>query len=250
MDSASIPLNRLYHDLAYLWPLVSPPEEYAEEAKIWKLILKEKLGQGRHKILELGVGGGCNLSHLTDDFEAAAVDISENMLAHSMLLNPHVEHILADMRTVRLARTFAAVLIHDAVNSMLTQDDLAAAFATAAAHLEPGGVLITMPEHYRETFISPQVEYATHARGNTRLTYVQYAHDPDPEDTCIENILIYFIQEKDELRIEHDRHLTGLFPRGTWLRLIESAGFDCEPLPCRISGRQYEMLVGTLRRPA
>lgn len=112
----------MYDDLAYLWPLVSAPEGYAREASYWHKALREKLGAGRHSILELGVGGGNNLSHLTRDFQATAVDLSEKMLAHSKKLNPNVEHHVGDMRTVRLGGTFKAVIIHDAISYMLPKE--------------------------------------------------------------------------------------------------------------------------------
>ena len=117
-------LNRMYDDFAHLWFLITPPEDYAEEAQHWRDALREKLGPGRHEILELGVGGGNNLSHLTNDFQATAVDLSEKMLQNSMKLNPGVEHHVGDMRNIRLEKTFKAVLIHDAIGYMLTEDDL------------------------------------------------------------------------------------------------------------------------------
>ena len=115
----------LYNELAYLWPAISPPEDYTEEAVHWRKAIRAKLGEGRHRLLELGVGGGHNLSHLTAEFDAAAVDISPKMLELSQHLNPTVEHHLGDMRTFRLpGQVFDAVLIHDAISYMLTEDDL------------------------------------------------------------------------------------------------------------------------------
>ena len=142
--------NRMYDEFAYLWPMVSPPEEYAEEAGHWRQALRDKLGAGQHEILELGVGGGHLLSHLTAEFHATAVDISEKMLANSTRLNPQVKHYVGDMRSVRLNKKFKAVLIHDAIAYMLTESDLRATFATARSHLEPGGVFITCPDDYRK----------------------------------------------------------------------------------------------------
>jgi cyclopropane fatty-acyl-phospholipid synthase-like methyltransferase len=80
MEPAQIQQNRLYGDLAYLWPLISPVEEYAAEARCWRNVLRGRLGPGRHRVLELGVGGGHHLWHLTADFEATAVDLSEAMM--------------------------------------------------------------------------------------------------------------------------------------------------------------------------
>ena len=105
MDIDDIPCNRLYNDLAYLWPLLSPPADYAEEATHWRYVLHRELGPGKHEILELGVGGGHNLSHLTADFKATAVDISENMLALSRKLNPDVTHLTGDMRSFRMQKS-------------------------------------------------------------------------------------------------------------------------------------------------
>jgi len=250
MRPEEISPNRLYHDLAELLPLVSPPKDYAEEARLWRNLLREKLGPGRHSVLELGVGGGFNLSHLTGEFEATAVDLSAEMLALCRQLNPGVGLHLGDMRTVRLGRTFAAVLIHDAISYMQTEDDLRATFATAAAHLESGGVFITSPDFFRETFYSPRVEHFTHSDGETELTYLEYAHDPDPADTTIELIMFYLIRRRGELRIEQDRHTFGLFPRATWKRLLEEAGFRVEDRQYHLGPDRcpYVLLVGTLAR--
>ena len=249
MKPESIPLNRMYGDLAHLWLLVTPPEDYVKEAEYWRAALRSKLGPGRHEILELGVGGGNNLSHLTRDFEATAVDLSEAMLEHSRRLNPGVEHHVGDMRSIRLHRKFDAVIIHDAISYMQTEDDLKAAFATAAAHLDPGGLFITAPDWFSETFSGPLVNHSVRSDGERELTYIEYDYDPDPSDTTMESIMFYLIRENGELRIEQDRHVFGLFPRETWRRLIDQAGLEVEILPVDLTDdpRQNEMLVGTLR---
>ena len=248
MDSEDIRPNRLYDDLAYLWPVLSPPEEYAEEAGHWRTTLHELLGQGRHVVLDLGAGGGHNISHLTADFDVTAVDVSEGMLAHSLRLNPSVKHHLGDMRHVRLGEKFAAVLIHDAISYMLTEDDLRLAIQTAAAHLNPGGVLIMAPDHYRDTFQGPYVDHRTHSGEGIQLTYCDYTYDPDPADTTIETVYTYFIQRGSRLQIEHDRHVTGLFPKSTWARLMAEVGFTFEERTYHLieDDLDYTLLTGTL----
>jgi SAM-dependent methyltransferase len=249
MNTQDIPLNRLYDELSYLWPLMSPPGEYAEEAGYWLELLREQAGPGRHEILELGVGGGHNLSHLTAHFDATAVDISAKMLAHSRRLNPSVVHHVGDMRKVRLGRRFKAVLIHDAINHMLSENDLLATFRTAAAHLEPSGVLIVTPDFFTETFFSPCIECRTRINEEMQLTCFEYAHDPNPQDTTIETVFTHLIREKESLRIEHDRMVTGLFPKETWVRLISEIGFAFEErsYPLRSINRPYLMLIGRLQ---
>ena len=222
--------NRLYTDLAHLWPLMSPPEDYADEGACLLGELRKRLGPGRARILELGTGGGHLLHHIAGGFEATAVDLSDAMLAHSQRLNPEVAHHIGDMRTVRLGETFDAVLIHDAIDYMTTEDDLRAAFATARAHLRTGGLLIVIPDDYSETFTPPRVWHQTQRVAGDELTFVEYSWDPDPNDTETETVYVFFIQENGELRVEVDRHTTGLFSIGTWERLLSEAGFEPERL--------------------
>ena len=222
--------NRLYNDLSYLWPLISPPEEYAEEAGHWRQALWDRLGPGAHRILELGVGGGHNLSHLTSDFQATAVDISPQMLALSMKLNPGVQHYLGDMRTVRLGRTFDAVLIHDAISYMVTENDLRATFATAKIHLRPGGAFLVAPDWVREVFKGATVLNWIRKRGNVEVTIQEHLREPDSAGTRLESIFTYTILENGNRRVERDTHITGIFSLSTWTGLMDEAGFEVETL--------------------
>ena len=242
--------DRLYGDLAWLWPVMSPPEEYAEEAVYWLRQLRSRLPAGKRRVLELGTGGGHFLHQLVPEYDAVAVDLSEAMLAHSRRLNPGVAHHVGDMRTVRLGATFDAVLIHDAISYMLSEDDLRAAFATAHAHLEPGGLLIVAPDHYADTFTSPYVGDETKSDGETTLTCVEYSVVLDPQDTTVETAYVYCIVRDGELRVEVDRHTTGLFTLATWERLLSEAGFDVERVeyPVGEGGEPPMYLwVGTVR---
>ncbi|MDO8836863.1 MAG: class I SAM-dependent methyltransferase [Vicinamibacterales bacterium] len=241
--------ERLYTDLAAIVRLLSPPAEYAEEAAFWRCVLRARLGEGRHHLLELGVGGGHNLSHLTAEFDATAVDLSAAMLEQCRGLNPGVELFVGDMRNVRLGRTFDAVLIHDAVSYMTTEADLRAAFETAGAHLRPGGVFITSPDFTTETFQSPSVHTATHGDGTVDVTYFEFAWDPDPADTTVEVLMTYVIREGRRARLEHDRHVIGLFPNATWLRLCGEAGFEVDEQTFALGpeAKAYRLLVGTRR---
>jgi SAM-dependent methyltransferase len=242
----------MYGDLAHLWPLVSPPEDYAGEARHWREALRAHLGPGRHSILELGVGGGNNLSHLTAEFDAAAVDLSEGMLAHSRRRNPSVDHHVGDMRTVRLGRTFDAVIAHDAISYLRTEDDLRATFATAAAHLRPGGLFVCAPDWFQETFRSPSVD--VHGpRGDAasdagELTFVEFVHDPNPADTTIEVVYVFFRRRGGRVDVEEDRHTLGLFPLATWLALLGESGFRAgtRPYPVHEDGHEAWLLTGVL----
>lgn len=227
---------RLYNELAYLWPIISPPGEYAGEADCWREVLQDKLGPGRHHILELGAGGGHNLSYLTQDFQATAVDISPEMLSLSRKLNPEVQHHLGDMRTVRLELSFDGVFIHDAISYMLTESDLSATFETAKMHLRPGGVLLLVPDWVQEVFPGTADFNWVREVDGVRVSIQEHLHDPDSSDTQIESRYCYTIRDNGGVRVEHDTHTTGLFPITTWERLLEESGFQVETL--RVPGNE------------
>ena len=227
---------RLYDDLAHLWPIISPPEEYIPDAFLWRNVILERLGPARFsdgrrpRLLELGCGGGHLLSHLTPHFDAEAVDLSPRMLELSRSLNPTTVHHLGDMRTIRLDRRFDVVAIYDAVNYMLDEADLRAAIATAVHHLNPGGLLLLAPDCLRDSFRGPRViDWTRHDRQRD-VTFIEYTADPNPADTTIESVFLFIINRDGKITVEQDRHTSGLFPKSTWLTLLEAAGFDAEYL--------------------
>ncbi len=114
-------------------------------------------------LLELGSGGGNNASHLKRRFTCTLTDISPEMLALSRTLNPECEHIEGDMRTLRLDRTFDAVLVHDAIAYITTEDDLRATLETVAVHLRRGGAALLVPDTTRELFVPGPVTAVTTA---------------------------------------------------------------------------------------
>ncbi len=239
--------NRLYHDLAWLWPFVSRPEEYASEAAYWRGVVQQKLGPGRHTLLELGAGGGHLLAHLAPDYDVTASDLSPAMLRQARTLIPGLRCVVGDMRTLRLERAFDAVIIHDAILYMTRAADLRAAFATAAAQLRPGGVLLTSVEQYREIFRDNVVEHATRSDGATTVTYVEYRCQPDAAAAAVESRMVYFVRRGAGIEVYQDRHVTGLFPFQTWVDAMAAAGFDVEQYPyvTHQDGREIPMLVGT-----
>ena len=114
---------RIYGDLAPWFHLLTAPEDYAAEAERYRASILAAVPDAR-TLLELGSGGGNNASHLSAHFTCTLSDLSPQMLTLSRELNPECEHVLGDMRTLRLGRTFDAVFVHDAVAYMTTEDDL------------------------------------------------------------------------------------------------------------------------------
>ena len=219
-------LPRLYTDLAEWWHLLSIPEDYDEEAADIRQRLEDHVDGGIQTLLELGSGGGNNASFLKEHYMLTLVDRSSGMLAASKRLNPQVEHIQGDMRTVRLGRVFDAVLIHDAIMYMTTREDLRMALETAYEHLRPGGAAIFLPDFVKETF-HPGTEHGGHDGEDGRgIRYLSWTWDPDSEDEIFVSDFAYLMHQADgTLESTFDRHSQGLFRRQVWLDLLTEVGF-------------------------
>ena len=52
-------------------------------------------------------------------------------------------------------------------------------------------------------------------------------HDPDPGDTVVDIDFCLMIREPgQDVRVEHDKHVEGLFDRATWRNLMLEAGLQ------------------------
>lgn len=218
---------KIYTELAEWWQLFSPAEEYADEAASFSRMLREHCAPPCRTLVEFGSGAGSNALHLKQHFTLTLVDLSSKMLAVSRRLNPECEHIVGDMRDIRLGRRFDAVFIHDAIMYMTTKDDLRRAIETAYAHCAPGGVAVIAPDYVRERF-APSTEHGGHDGADRSMRWLGWHFDPDPTDTVYEAHYGLLLREGDEVRVEHDRHEEGLFARADWLRLLEETGFEPE----------------------
>ncbi len=213
-----------YGSLASWWPLISPVEDYADEAGHVAELL-----QAAHRpvrtVLELGSGGGNNAWHLKAQFDLTLSDLSADMLAVSRRLNPELPHHQGDMRTMRLDATFDAVFVHDAIDYMTTEHDLAAACATIAAHLEPGGLAVIMGDATTETFEPGTEMGGIDADDGRGVRYLEWTWDPDPDDHHIQTEYTFVLRNADgAINTVHETHHYGLFPETTWLRLLTDAG--------------------------
>lgn len=240
------PVTKLYNEFAEWWPLMSAPEDYEEEASFYFNAMQEAASGRIETMLELGCGGGNNASFMKHWVkQLVLVDSSEGMLAHSRKLDPECAHHVGDMRTIRLNRQFDAVFVHDAISYMTTEADVAA-IGTAAVHCKAGGAALFAPDHVRENF-RPGTDCGGHDGNDRAMRYLEWSWDPDPDDTTVTTDYTYTFRLPDSsVRVIHDRHVEGMFPRETWLRLLRSAGFEPNVVPFNHSELEpgtYELFV-------
>ena len=220
-----MPLPRLYGDLAWVWPFLSPPDEYGEEAETFVARFRAHGVADGGSLLHLGSGGGSIDWHLKRRYRVTGLDLSPDMIAHARSVNPEVEYLQGDMRQARLGRRFDAALLHDAMAYLTSPADLHATCETAAAHLGPGGVLVVMPEELRSRFRQYQGAITTREQGERSVTTIQVDFDPHPDDDWFEETFVFLIREAGGQRVEVDTHRVGLFNLTDVVAALETAGF-------------------------
>lgn len=215
----------MYEEIAEWFHLLTLPADYAEESALYVKLFNTHSDGCVSQVLELGSGGGCNASHMSAHLELTLVDRSPKMLAISQTLNPSCEHLVGDMRTVRLNRQFDAVFVHDAVMYLTTADDIAAMIETAALHCRPGGLLLLAPDWTRESF-RQSTEHGGHDGNGRAMRYLQWDWDPEPNDSTFRCDFAYLLRRGKTVACVHDIHEMGLFTIDQWRGAMEAGGFE------------------------
>ena len=218
-------VNRLYKDLAWLWPIWEDVEVYREESELFARLIRKHAKIKVRTLLDMGCGGSKNTFHLKRHFAVTGIDISKPMLANARKLNPECKFRSADMRDFDLKRQFDSVFLNNAIIYMTTKRDLLRVFRAAHRHLRPGGVMITYPDECKGRFEQNETTIWTAKTDDMDITFIENQYDPNPKDNTFEKSLVYLIRKKGKLRIEHDSHVCGLFELEAWRKLLVKAGF-------------------------
>jgi SAM-dependent methyltransferase len=227
-----VTLPRIYGDLADWYHLLTDPNDYAEEAMIFIANFEELAPRPITTMLELGCGGGANAMFMKHSYDMTLTDISPRMLDQSRKINPECEHVEGDMRTLRLDRTFDAVFAHDAITYMTTEDDLATAIETASVHCASPGIALFVPDETLEIF-RPTSSQNEHTDGDRSMRYM--AWEEKVVGTAARTHFTMTMRDGDEEWTVSEDHITGVFPRATWVSLIERAGFEFVARPYKHS---------------
>jgi SAM-dependent methyltransferase len=146
---------------------------YDDDIELYRAMVDEIApGERAGGVLELGCGTGrvalalARAGHAVTgvDVSPAMLDVARRRVAEEAGLDGSVDLLDGDMRTLDLGRRFAVVLVPlGGLQHMENVDDLAAAFATIARHLAPGGIAaIDVEPPHAENFASGQQPLVEH----------------------------------------------------------------------------------------
>ncbi len=238
---------RLYDDLADWYPLLTPLQDYQEEATEYAAILRNALGPGRRRVLELGAGAGHNAYYLQSELAMTLTDRAPRMLDHARRNVPDAQFFVGDMRDLRLRQTFDAVFIHDALAYLTTLADLRATLDTAAAHLDAGGLILLLPDDTQECVHMDTECHGTDGDGRSLRCMEWSWSDPSQPNVVVSDFVFALRTGHDVPQVVVDRHLTGLFAAADWLATLDAAGFDAERLQRAAPLEDYPMFLGRKR---
>jgi SAM-dependent methyltransferase len=164
---------------AYYDAFYATKDYAAEAAYVEKLILEQRTAVGT--ILELGCGsGGHAVEFVRRGHRVAGVDRSAGMVdkararAAELGLGDKARYFVGDIRDFRMDERFGAVLsLFHVMNYQVGNADLAAAIATAAQQLEPGGVFLFDSWYGPAVLVDPpQVRVRRVAQGGYDITRI------------------------------------------------------------------------------
>jgi SAM-dependent methyltransferase len=222
-----------YYDFLYL------DKDYPAEARYVDALI-QRLAPGSHSILDLGCGTGAHAAEFAAlGYTVHGVDLSTEMLQHAQTrqaqLAPgsaaRLSFAKGDVRSFRAGRRFDVVtaLFH-VVSYQVDDDDLTQTFATAAAHLEPGGIFL-FDCWYGPGVLNAPPEVRSKRTGNASIQVLRTA---TPHRLPGRNVteVAYCIQVTDlasgETREFHERHRMRHLFRPELEAALHRAGLSCE----------------------
>lgn len=220
-----------YYDLLYR------DKDYPGEAEHVASLVHEHNPAAR-QILELGCGTGLHAIQLAKrGYQVHGVDISPIMISTARNQIPsaligRLSHEEGDIRNIRLARKFDAVIsLFHVASYQTSQNDIRAMLHTAAEHLDSGGIFI-FDFWYGPAVLTQQPEVRIKRFENDECSLIRIAQPTIyPNENIVEvNYTILATDRSSSTTKEiHESHRMRYFFLPELLELLESAGFSANP---------------------
>ena len=182
----------MFDEYARLYDLCNADKDYSKEADFVAGLIRSHR-PGAKDLLDLGSGTGTHALLLAQlGFKVTGAELSPAMVEIARRKPSRggapVEFLVADMRTLRLARTFDAVtsLFH-VMSYQLSNADFASALATARAHLRVGGIFI-FDFWYGPAVLAERPEIRTKRIERDGLHITRRAEPEHDEKSCTVNV--------------------------------------------------------------
>ncbi len=212
----------MYQDFAGLYDRIYADKDYAaESAEIARLVRQSN--PSAQSLLDVACGTGGHLVHLLDDFTCEGTDLNPAMLEMARQKLPKTPLHEADMTTLKLPRSFDAVVcMFSAVGHLKTVERLKSAVGQMAAHLAPGGVLLIEPWIDPADWIVGHVGVDTFEDDEVKVVRMTHAEPVDRGRLVME----WLIGTKAGVTRLRDEHEMGWFTRSEYESAFTDAGLS------------------------
>jgi SAM-dependent methyltransferase len=223
--------HRTYEAMAPVYDHFTAHHDY--EAWLADLLeLLERNGLTGRRLLDVGCGTGKSfLPLLPQGWEVTGCDVSASMLELAReKVGDTVRLEVADMRELpRFGEFDLAWALDDAINYLLSGEELEQALAAMRANLAPTGLLlfdVNTLLAYRTFFAETEIV----ERGGWRLVWTGHAtNDVPPGSICESTLEATPLEPAAEAGSETStlRHRQRHFPEAEVVATLEHAGFEC-----------------------
>lgn len=222
----------LYDDFTY---------DYENERWTDRLLGKaEQLGLKGRRLLDVGCGTGKSfIPLLTQGWTVAACDVSAAMIeiARSKV-GGAAELVQADMRTLPILGAFDLVwALDDAINYLLTEEDLRSAIAGMRANLAPSGLLV----FDANTLLTYESFFCTDRVVEQKGRRMTWRGEMAPDDLRPDSVCRASFTVDGDPGASHI-HLQRHFAVAEVLNSLEAAGLTCETIVGERDGTLSEPL--------
>lgn len=228
-------MSQVFDAYAAYYDLLYRDKDYAAEAAFVGDLLQQHGGITSGSLLELGCGTGKHAEYLARlGYRIHGVDMSTAMIqsARSRIpadLKEQLSFEVGDVRTVRVGYKFDAVLSLFHVASYQTGNrDISAMFATAAEHLNPGGLFI-FDFWYGPAVLTDRPIVRVKRMASDLFDVLRVAEPVmQPNDNIVEVNYTVFVINRSNQRVEriNETHRMRYFFSPELHFLLEHTGFN------------------------
>ena len=216
--------------LAAVYDTMMDDVEYDHWADFILTYARER-GLGRGRALDLACGtGGLTRELIAAGWDVTGLDGSAEMLERARHNLPAgTGLVLGDLRTFELPERYDLITcVFDSLNNLLSAAELAQAFAQAAAHLRPGGLLacdLNTRLGVRELWDGDVMEGVAPASNGSEVHYHwSHTYDADAELGVVQ-ALCRVVREGGEVEEFIEIHRERGYDAGEVEPLLQAAGF-------------------------
>jgi SAM-dependent methyltransferase len=245
------PARDSYATLAAHWDRFTADYDY----DAWLAKIDERarrLGVFGRRLLDVGCGTGRSFAPMLGrGYDVTACDLSIGMVEVARTnFGALVDDLfVADMRELPECGEFDLVTcIDDAINYLLSEEDLVAAFRGVAAVLAPGGVyafdvntLHTYRTAFAETFVSEDAGGLFCWRGENEATF-------EPGDSASATIEMFIEDGNETWHRVSGRHFQRHHSPETIRAALAAAGLECAAIVGQWSGCRFDEQIDEARQ--